>query len=81
MTCVDYIYMHGPRLWMMAVYMANNQNGNNDAFFKPSMMLKDSGETNPDHPDNWENISVNGKKVRIDRIGYQTPSPSDDDWT
>lgn len=80
MTCVDYILMHGPRFWMVAAYTGNNQNGNNDAFFKPTMLLKDSQQADPEHPDNWEYITVNGKKVRIDRIGYQTPSANDYEW-
>ena len=57
---------------MMALQMANNQNGNNDAIFKPTILLKDSGKADPDHELNWQNIIVKGKKVRINRIGYQT---------
>lgn len=63
---------------MMAMQMANNQNGNNDAIFKSTILIKDSGEADPNHEANWENINVAGKKVRVDRIGYQTVG--NDDW-
>jgi len=56
---------------MMALHMSHNQNGNNDAVFKPTIMLQDTGSTDPNDPRNFEMISVAGKKVRVDRIGYQ----------
>lgn len=78
MQCTDFVLQHGPRSFMMAMQMANNQNGNNDAIFKSTILLKDSGEADPDHEANWEYINVAGKKVRVDRIGHQTAG--DDDW-
>ena len=78
MQCADFIYQHGPRSFMMALQMANNQNGNNDAIFKSTILLKDSGQKDPEHELNWEYINVAGKKVRIDRIGYQ--STGNENW-
>lgn len=42
------------------------------------MLYKDSGESDPNHELNWEYINVAGKKVRVDRIGYQ--SKANEQW-
>ncbi len=80
LMCTDFVLQHGPRTWMMSLVMSTNINGNNDALFKPTILLHDSGESDPNHELNFEEITVAGKKVRVDRIGYYKKSEDDDAW-